>query len=1400
MATEQQKFELLISVLTQGIQTASTQLTQMGKGLSGSAEDSRELKGDFEKLRAVAATLGSAFQAVSQGVKAAGDTSATTALKYQRLLESVQAISSQLKQTESDYDAGAAKSRELEKTLEELKTAYSGVVDKLKETPKGEAYDKLRQEAARFKDQIDATEKALVDNSKAMADLEKQSGSLAAQQQKLVETLRDEEAALKDVSAAAAQSQVSVNDVGEGIEKVGRTFESLGEMITLAVTVPLVGLAAAAAKFSGDFEASMLKVKAKSGATREEMKLLETQALDLGSKSKFGAKEVAEGQTDLAAAGLSVKQVLQALPDVLNLAVAGELEMSRAAEIATDTMNQFGYEAKDVGRISDILVKAADSSSISVEQLGFTFKYAGPLAKTAGQSLEEMAAATAILGNSGIKGEQAGTVLRGTLAALIDPSKEAEKTLAKLGITVNDSSGKMLPLNQILLQLEQSGASSADIMKIFGQEAGNGMVTLLGKGSSALREMTRTMQDSAGITSTVAKILGSGVMAQVQTVANSLEVVAIKIGQGLSPVLLPLLSYVTGTVLPVLQRIADWFVAQDPKTKALITGIAAILAAIGPVVVVVGGIITAIGGLVTAIGALAGAGPVIGIVAAAIAGLAVIFAETLAVAALWYLAIKNNFAGVRDVIVAVMNQVKGYISLALNEITGFWKANGEKIIYAVRFVLAYWEGLAKPVVAAAGTFIQYVLQRMAEFAFTIMRNIGNAIMLVVNIVNGDLGAAWQNAKNIVANSAMFMANQVINSANLIISAINSVIGWLGIAIPKLERFNILKAESEGQTPKGDPRWIPSISMKPSHGTGGGVTDFMAGLREKPDEKEKPKPPPGGGKGGGGGGSKESALDRLLEAARILKEANEILWARMKQDADNAVRLAADSLEREQRNIQAKYNAKLISAETYYRELAILQDKSSALEVKKIEDTLGIERQKRAAAVSALESLQKGPAKPESAAEAKKRAEAIRDLTKEIAGSDNTISDLETTLTIAILKRGDAAKESQKKIDDAVNEEIRKLSDLQEQYLKLGENEFATRRRQAYGQAAKAADDIQAGLSSSVSSDDPEVQKQAVEALTEEKRAQYALVLQIRDAALAQIEFDERLAAIAAIQAKLKADEEALDREALRLSISQYEVEARKKALREGSADAIERQVAALRQLMAANPTLNNDQNRRSIDGVQNNINDLRFNMSSLGQDVRQNLTQSFQGFFQNLMSGSQGAAEAFRGFVSSVLGGITQMISKLIALWIVQKLVGLAMGFLGGGLGSKGGGFAGGAGFKDGLKFMAKGGTAKEGEPLVVGDGGVPEIFVPKSDGYVFPSMRDLLQRTKPRGMNSGMRAPDNLPGRGGAGNVSNEFLIATLFDPKTLASMMKSKPVKDMILNIVTGSPNTIRKATLGG
>src|SRR5699024_449046 len=160
------------------------------------------------------------------------------------------------------------------------------------------------------------------------------------------------------------------------------------------------------------------------------------QARELGQTTQFTASQAADGMKYLAMAGLDANEIMAAMPGMLDLAVAGNLDLGTTADIASDTMAAFGLEASEATRVADVLAKTATSSNTNIEMLGDTMKYVAPVARTAGMSLEETSAMAGLLANVGIKSSQAGTTMKSMLLKLANPSAKASNLLSDLGVSV----------------------------------------------------------------------------------------------------------------------------------------------------------------------------------------------------------------------------------------------------------------------------------------------------------------------------------------------------------------------------------------------------------------------------------------------------------------------------------------------------------------------------------------------------------------------------------------------------------------------------------------------------------------------------------------------------------------------------------------------------------------------------------------------------------------------------------------------------------------------------------------------------------------------------------------------------------------------------------------------------
>jgi TP901 family phage tail tape measure protein len=299
-----------------------------------------------------------------------------------------------------------------------------------------------------------------------------------------------------DLQRFRTQMQMTEQRTGglaSGLGSLRNVLAGIG--ITLGGAMVLGQVRNAIASFAS-FEQSIARAGAISRATADEMVLLADAAQEMGRTTQFRATEAAEALTFLSMAGFDVREATEALPGVLHLAAAAQVDLASAADIATNIMSGFGLQVLDLARVNDVLANTMTSSNTSLVQLAAAMAYAGPVAEAAGISLEETAAAIGLMGNAGIQGERAGTALRGALARLINPVGEAKQALADLGVVITDDTLKTEGLAGTLKILTDAGLEGGQVLQLFGQEAGPGMQALLSQGADELAEFTEAVKEN----------------------------------------------------------------------------------------------------------------------------------------------------------------------------------------------------------------------------------------------------------------------------------------------------------------------------------------------------------------------------------------------------------------------------------------------------------------------------------------------------------------------------------------------------------------------------------------------------------------------------------------------------------------------------------------------------------------------------------------------------------------------------------------------------------------------------------------------------------------------------------------------------------------------------------------
>ncbi len=338
------------------------------------------------------------------------------------------------------------------------------------------------------------------------------------------------------------QSEARMQKLADRSRKVGI---ALG-----AIAAPIIGVGFVAARTFGQFEQSMARVLAITGATAEEFATLEAAAEEMGRTTVFTAREAAGALAFMSQAGLTVNEQLSALPNVLNLAAAGQLELATAADIITNILAGQRLETSQLADATDVLVKAFTSANTNLVQLGTAFKFAGPIAAAAGVQFEEQAAILGLLGDAGIQASLAGTTLRGAVARLLNPTKEAERVLAELGVTTLDSGGNLRSFADIVADLEAGLATPQQLLELFGLRAGPGMAVLLATGSEALREFTKELETAGGTAQQVADVQLNTLQGDLTLTKSAAEGLSLTLGEALAPIiralsrlLVPLLNF-----------------------------------------------------------------------------------------------------------------------------------------------------------------------------------------------------------------------------------------------------------------------------------------------------------------------------------------------------------------------------------------------------------------------------------------------------------------------------------------------------------------------------------------------------------------------------------------------------------------------------------------------------------------------------------------------------------------------------------------------------------------------------------------------------------------------------------------------------------------------------------------
>ncbi|MCI8921122.1 MAG: phage tail tape measure protein [Acutalibacter sp.] len=488
------------------------------------AQANSGFKGAFSQAQAEFAKLGSQIQSLN---RAQGDISAyqkqqaaidRTQARLENLTKQHALLGQQIQNTTGDTSALEREQLKLEQrmagaqsTLENQQGRLSATTQRLEEA--GVSMDDLSGESARLADEIQ---------------------ELSQQQEAAARSAEEYRESAVSAFDAAASALAAAGIVG-GIKQIGEAY---------------IGTVQAA----GEFGAAMSNAEALSGATSQQMALLTAQAKELGATTKFTANESGEAMGYMGMAGWNAQQMLAGMPGVLDLAAASGEDLAGVADIVTDSLTGFKLTAADTGEFVDVLAAASSKSNTNVSMLGESFKYVAPLAGTLGYSAQDTAVALGLMANSGIKAGQAGTTLRTALTNLVSPTEAQAAEMERLGLSLTDSNGQMLPMLDMVGNLRGafSGMSeaqqSAAASTIFGKEAMSGMLAIINASEADYQSLTQSIYNSAGAAQRMAEIKLDNLAGDLTLMQSAADGLGLTIGEVFMPQIRGLVQAGTGVL------------------------------------------------------------------------------------------------------------------------------------------------------------------------------------------------------------------------------------------------------------------------------------------------------------------------------------------------------------------------------------------------------------------------------------------------------------------------------------------------------------------------------------------------------------------------------------------------------------------------------------------------------------------------------------------------------------------------------------------------------------------------------------------------------------------------------------------------------------------------------------
>ncbi len=331
----------------------------------------------------------------------------------------------------------------------------------------------------------------------------------------------------------------------------------------------ILAIGVAATKTALDYDDAFTKIAASSNASAADVEKWKGQVLDLAGKTAQAPKELADALYFLASAGLKSSQIMPTLAASAEASAVGLGDTADIAKITANTLNAYAGSGLKAKQVTDTLVAAVREGSANTDEFSTAIGRILPIASAAGISFGSVAASLSSLSNIGLDVNEGVTAMRGLFQALISPTSAASDAMAGIGLSAQDlldslqQNGLIATIRLLDTAVKKNTTTGADYMGTLRAIVPNvrsltGFLGLTTQEADKVDTVFKRVSESTGSLDKAFKTTSESAGFKFRQALADLQVVAIKLGDLILPVLATIVDFLVKNVGPAWDATVAW--------------------------------------------------------------------------------------------------------------------------------------------------------------------------------------------------------------------------------------------------------------------------------------------------------------------------------------------------------------------------------------------------------------------------------------------------------------------------------------------------------------------------------------------------------------------------------------------------------------------------------------------------------------------------------------------------------------------------------------------------------------------------------------------------------------------------------------------------------------------------